>query len=197
MKNLKTFLLLAFISLTIISCNKDDDGDSGSSSSNFLKVGNKEYKLKAGSLEYYGEDLEGVSNFDVSLVTSNVTVVEGEIFPSDETFSAIYFELFTSNASNLEEGVYNFNTSGAANTFEYADIIIDATLSDVEPIYYEVSSGSFEVLDSGNNYNFKFQGKTADGQNFSGAYKGSLSKFDYSAGGKATTSRKNKAFSKK
>ena len=197
MKNFKTLLVLAFISLTIISCNKDDDGDSGSSSSNFLKVGNKEYKLKAGVIEDYGSVSTGVFNFDVSLTTSSLTTVGGQVLPTDEIFSGIYFELYTSNENNLEKGVYNFSTSGAANTFEYGDIIIDATLGENEPIYYEISSGSFDVMDNGNTYNLKFQGQTADGQNFSGAYKGSLTELVDSYEGRATSSSKKRAFSKK
>ncbi|MDT0295221.1 hypothetical protein ACFQ3R_03090 [Mesonia ostreae] len=196
MKKVKIFLVLAFVSLSIISCNKDDDNDS-SSSSNFLKVGDSEYTLKAGVIEDYGSFSTGVYNFDVLLTTSKLTTIAGEVLPQDEIFSGIYFELFTANENNLEEGVYNFSTSGEANTFEYGDIIIDATIGESEPTYYEITGGSFEVLDNGNTYNLKFEGMMENGQSFSGAYRGSLTKIVDTFEGKGTTSTKTRAFSRK
>jgi len=196
MKNLKTILIVAFVSLAIISCNKDDDG--GSSSSNSMKLGAKNYQLKAGVLENYGEFETGVYNFDVTLVDSEIANVDGEILPTEETFNGIYFELFTSNSNNLDEGVYQFSTSGNANTFEFAGIIVNGSLDEEEEAtFYEISSGSFEVLDNGNSYKFEFEGKTTDGQDFSGSYKGSLAKNDYSNElGRGTIKNKRSFFKK-
>lgn len=195
MKNLKSFILLAFISLSLISCDNDDDNTGPNSNNSFLKVGNKEYTLKAGTFENYGEILDGVTNIDIILATTQITSADGEYYPVDEVFSTIYFELYTSDANNLTTGMYNFNLSEAANTFDYGVVQLETTLNDEEESnYHEITSGSFEVLENGSTYHFKFEGQMDNGQEFSGSYKGNLLKSDYSKVGKEAAKTKTSAF---
>ncbi len=195
MKNLKSFILLAFISLSLISCDNDDDNTGPNSNNSFLKVGNKEYTLKAGTFENYGQDQDGLTNIDIILATTQITSADGEYYPVDEVFSTIYFELYTSDANNLTTGMYNFNLSEAANTFDYGVVQLETTLNDEEESnYHEITSGSFEVLENGSTYHFKFEGQMDNGQEFSGSYKGNLLKSDYSKVGKEAAKTKTSAF---
>ena len=192
-------MILAFVSLAVISCNKDDDNNDDTSS-NFLKVGSTEYQLKAGGIDNYGQVSTGVYNFDITLVTSTVTNVNGVILPQDEIFSGIYFELFTSNPNNLDVGVYQFSTSANVNTFSYGDVFIDASYNDMgeNTTYYDITGGSLEVLDNGNTYRLEFEGTLDNGQSFSGSYRGSLVETDESFEGRGvSTTTKNRAFLKK
>ncbi|WP_178986207.1 hypothetical protein [Winogradskyella helgolandensis] len=180
MKNLKLLILLVSISLVSFSCGSDDDGDGGSSTgSGILVYGDTEYQLKAGVIEDYG-GFEGIYNFDISLVDSRLEVVDGEAVPTNDTFSGVYFELFTSNSSDLEEGVYSFGNNVESGAYTYAEVIIDAAYDDFYD-EFEINSGSFTVLDDGSSYEFEFEGTVSNGTSFSGYYTGSLLSFDYSS----------------
>jgi hypothetical protein len=180
MKNLKLLVLLVSMSLISFSCGSDDDGDGGSSTgSGMLVYGDTEYQLKSGVIEDYG-GYDGVYNFDISLVDSRLEVVDGEAVPTNDTFSGVYFELFTSNSADLEEGVYSFGNNVESDAYTYAEVIIDATYDDFYDAF-EINSGTFTVLDDGSSYEFEFEGTVSNGTSFSGYYTGSLLSFDYSS----------------
>ena len=70
MKKIYSILLFAFIATAFISCNNDDDNNS-SNLNNELLVNGKTYPLKAGALEYYGNE-SGNHSSGLILVTTEV-----------------------------------------------------------------------------------------------------------------------------
>ncbi len=180
MKNLKLLILLVSISLVSFSCGSDDDNDSGSNSgSGVLVYGDTEIQLKAGTIENYGEYSNGLYNFDIVLISSEISNTSGEPEAVDETFSGVYFELFTNNAADLAEGTYSFGDIIEINSYTYANVIIDSTLDNFNE--FEINSGTFTVLDDGSSYEFEFEGTVSNGTSFSGYYEGSLTSYDYSS----------------
>ena len=194
MKNLKLFLLFISVSVMSFSCGSDDDGGSPSGSGVFV-YGDTEIQLKAGIIEDYGEYTNGVYNFDIVLVDSEITDVDGDPFPVNSTFSGVYFEIFTNNASDVGLGTYTFG-SDEAGAYEYAEIYIDATIEGDGSIL--INSGSFTVLDNGSSYELEFEGTTTNGVSFSGSFTGALQAYDYSEElnrSSVTNSDKRKIFS--
>lgn len=110
MKNLKLLVLLVSISLVSFSCDSDDDsGNGGSSADSKLIFGDTEYQLKAGTIENYGDYyVDGVFNFDIALLSSEISIVDGYTEPTDAVYSGVYFELFTLSEDDIAEGVYTF-----------------------------------------------------------------------------------------
>ncbi|WP_179339377.1 hypothetical protein [Winogradskyella ludwigii] len=181
MKNLKLLVLLVSMSLISFSCGSDDDGDGGSSASSdsVLIFGDAEYQLESGTIEDYGEYSDGVYNFDIVLVTSDISTINGETEAVDDTYTGIYFELFTSNSGDLEEGVYTLGDNIEAGSFVYANIFVES--SSDEYTSFDIDSGTFTVLEDGSTYEFEFEGTVSNGTSFSGYYRGSLLSFDYSS----------------
>ena len=178
MKNLKLFVLLTMLSVMSFSCGSDDDNnDSNDNTDNVLVFGDTEYELKSGIIEDYGLYSDGVYNFDIILITSEITTEEGEPVPTDTVFSGVYFELFTDNQEDLEVGTYTFG-SDDANAYEYGDIIINASVDSDDDNFFEITSGTFTVLNNGSNYEFDFEGSVEGGTEFSGHYEGTLLAFD-------------------
>ncbi|NRD19015.1 hypothetical protein HNV08_03065 [Winogradskyella eckloniae] len=176
MKILKQIILVFTLSAMSFSCGSDDDG--GSSNSNGVLIyGDTEYQLKAGIIEDYGEYYDGLYNFDISLATSEIIESDGVPVPEDNIFSGVYFELFTSNSSDLAEGTYAFGDNVEVNSYTYANLFIDSSIENNNAI--SINSGTFTVLENGSTYEFSFQGTSSDGTSFSGSYTGSLQSYDY------------------
>ena len=177
MNLIKKITLICLVAITAIACNKDDDGASNSKKGQ-LKFDGKSYNLKSGFLYNYGEIETGIYNYDVVLLTTEIVFEDGEpLAPADNIFSEVYFELYTDNSQELEEGVYNFSNTVDVNTFsEFSEIAINVNFDTEEGTYYEITSGTFEVL-SNNTYELSFEGN-AEGKSFSGNYKGSLKTYD-------------------
>lgn len=177
MKKIPYLLFVAFV-LTLSACSNDDDNPDVNLQENFLKIGDTEYVLKAGSIEDFGLYQSGLYNFDITLITSTVTNVGGEFVPQDQIISGIYFELYTNTENDLSEGTYSkvdFEDIGH-QTFEYAEIAegVDASTEDETGTFTELIQGSIEVISNGPEYEFQFSGVDNLGQNISGYYKGSL-----------------------
>ncbi|NRD24511.1 hypothetical protein HNV10_14730 [Winogradskyella litoriviva] len=182
MKNLKQLFLLVTISVMSFSCGSDDDG--GSDVSGALIYGDTEYELKSGIISNYGDYYEdGVYNFDISLLSSEFTISDDEVVPDDAIISGVYFELFTETEGDLEVGTYSFDSfSFDANTFNDGEVYLNVSVDSLEDeTSFEVTSGSFTVLDNGSSYEFEFEGTLENGQSFSGYYNGSLYAEDYSS----------------
>ncbi|WP_121665926.1 hypothetical protein [Mesonia aquimarina] len=185
MKKLKfiTFLLVSLVFAT--ACSSDDDSGNDNNTptqENQFVFDGDTFPLKAGALEYYGNE-SGLHNTDIIFVTTEVDENEE---PEDEIFNSIYFELFTTN-ENLETGDYSFFEGEAPNTFsDFSDIsIASGTAENPTLKYYEIISGEITVV-SKNPYEFIFEGEAVnwDDENdivdFSGHYKGDMYEFDYS-----------------
>jgi hypothetical protein len=113
-------------------------------------------------------------NFDVFLATKDL-VWDG---PSED-FAGIgdllYFELFTTDPSGLEDGSYSQSNIdfGKPNTFETGFFIINFNTSTVSfDDIIEVSSGGLTSKRNGNEYEFVIDVTLDSGKKLTGYYKG-------------------------
>jgi hypothetical protein len=177
------------------SCSDDDDNQN--SSPNFFIYGDTEIQLTDGIILDYGQYTEGVYNFDIVILDSEINNMGGEPFPANDTFSGVEFELFTTNAEDLQVGTYTFG-SDEANSYEYGVVYFNSSTQNFESLY--IDSGTFTVLDNGSTYEFEFEGTVEDGTEFSGSFKGSLEAYDFSENLDrlgVSSKNKNNKFSKK
>lgn len=175
MKNLKSLILLFTLSVMSFSCSDDDDNQN--SNNNFLIYGDTEVQLRDGIILNYGEYTPGVYNFDIVLIDSEINNLDGEPLPANDNFSGVEFELFTTNAEDLQVGVYTFGTD-EANSYEYGVVFDNVSIESFDGSY--INSGTFTVLDNGATYEFEFEGTVEDGTQFSGYFKGTLEAYDFS-----------------
>ena len=179
MKKHYLLILSIFTVFAITSCSSDDDSGSNSngtnvSSDSYLEIEGESYQLKAGAIEDFGEGFNNTFNFDITLINSDVTIINGDFTPSGDSFSGIYFELWSENSSDLAEGTYSYNDTENAFTYTIGEIFKDVSTETFSGEYFEISSGELEVNKNGNNYEFTFTGTTFDGDNISMYYNGSL-----------------------
>jgi hypothetical protein len=183
MKKLFWALSLA-LTVGFTSCSSDDDNGGGASSESFLRVNGTDYDLKSGIIVNYGEEDEGVFNFDVSLYTENFNASNPLNPFGDNSFSEVYFELFTSNQSTLETGTYNYSSSfGTTNTFSFGDVDLDCSGSffDVDCSQeFSIVGGTFTVNSNGNRFDLEFSVSLAGGGSAEGKYVGTLIAIDSS-----------------
>jgi len=174
MKKILFILTLGFL----VGCSNDDDNNAGNSQNNFIKIDNVEYELEAGLIEDYGLYQAGLYNFDVVLISSDVTNVGGELVPNDQFISGIVFELYTASENDLSIGTYNLVDSDniSDQTFEYAEVVenLDVTSENDEGAFSVLVSGTLEVLSNAPVYEFEFSGTDSNGKSISGYYKGDL-----------------------
>ena len=180
MKKIYRITLFLLIAISIVSCGSDDD--SSSSTSGVLRIGDSEYSLRAGVIEDFGTFDGDLYNFDITLVSSNISTVDGELTTDETLVNFIYFELFTSTELDLEVGVYNLvdNFGDIADkTFVYAEVAenFNSTLDEENGTFAELTSGSINVISNGPTYEFEFNGEDTQGRVISGTYRGSLSGF--------------------
>ncbi len=163
-----------------VSCTSDDD--SSSDSQNKLTVDGKSYDLSKGSLENYG-----MNNMDSSIYNFDVLLYSGFTYDAaneeyNGTGNYIYFEMYSSSATELVAGNYVYNATGyGANTFDegYFEINYN-TSNETNEMGDELTSGTVNVKKTGTEYEISFDGTTAGGKKVTAFYKGSLNYFDYS-----------------
>lgn len=158
--------------ITFTSCDDDDDDDK----TNYFMLGEMEGVLDKGYLEYYGmwNETSGY-NFDISLVSSDLSM-DGETGIGD----VAYFELFSESATELKSGIYTYNETYEAYTFDYGGFDINFNIETEESDEYgEMTAGTVEIAKSGEKYTIEFSG-TASGKSVKGHYSGSLMYYDLS-----------------
>ncbi len=126
-----SFLFMCFVLiLTSMSCSSDDDNNVIQDGNNFLKIGNAEFELKAGAIENYGS-FNNLTNFDITLLDSNLTTVDGEPIPENNIVNLINFEVYTDSNQDLAEGEYALVDFAdiTAQTFTSAAILEDVDVN--------------------------------------------------------------------
>lgn len=198
MKKLNFFLTLILCSLFIVSCGDDDEIKNGEDvSGNFLKIEGESQPLKWGGIQYYGTwETEEMHNFDLVLATTKMEMMDGEFVPEDNIFNGIYFEMWTENPDDIQEGTYLLNDTEGAFTYSYGEVVINYNYSTETGNYEYISEGALEVLQNGNIYEFSFQGLTITGKEVSLYYKGVMSQEDYSKSGRPASIARKQLFSK-
>ena len=168
-------LLIIVLLVALSSCKKDKETDK----KNHLKYDGKTYELAEGILINYGqwEETAPIYNFDLFLISSGINFEQ-------ETGQGhiIYFEFFTSSASQLAAGTYNYHaTSYNAFTFDYGFFALDANFeTGIAEIEGDIEGGNVKVEISGSTYTITINGTDSDGKKITGYYKGSLTLYDLS-----------------
>ncbi|WP_394906485.1 hypothetical protein [uncultured Mesonia sp.] len=171
MKKINFLLLIFCVSFGLISCSSDDDG---ASTSDRMIVDGTSYELESAIISNYGS-FDGVSNFDLALVSSDVIKAGNVYLPEQEKVSALYFELYTEVADQLPLGTYTFDDNETAGTFSANSMLLItnnwANEDDAEYIG-SLASGTIEVLKNGpTEYEFTFDVTTTDGKKVTGYFK--------------------------
>ncbi|QTY26115.1 hypothetical protein [Flavobacterium sp. CS20] len=119
MKKINLLLMCLVLTLVNFSCSSDDDVNVVENN-NFLKIGNTELELKAGVIENFGT-FNNLTNFGITLVDTNIVIVNGQPVPENNIVNLINFDLFTDSNQDLVEGEYplvDFSEI-TGQTFEY------------------------------------------------------------------------------
>jgi len=151
------------------------------------------YPLSTGILEYFG--IWGSNsgyNFDLMILSPGINFInQGTDWDATGTGHYVYFEMFTSSATDLVAGTYNFAMTGNAMTFsDYSGFAtnydIDAGTSEHSDYF---ASGTVTISKTGNNYTAAFTGTTETNNSpFTAAFTGPLHYFDYT--GKSIEAKK-------
>lgn len=173
-----------FVSFYFIRCEEAFQNDL--IKKNYLKIGNYEYDLSTGVLEYNSQ-AEGNEGFDLDLgLFSKNVIISGNdnggygILGSGEI---IQFDMFTSNERFLDKGIYSFQNTPPypIGTFSYGlytvgweqgDLSLDNT--------FRISSGKITVDKKGKEYEISIDCKDENGNDVTGYYKGALQYFNSS-----------------
>ncbi|MGO1752189.1 MAG: hypothetical protein ACTHYV_06830 [Psychroflexus sp.] len=195
MKKLNTIVLLLFIGTFFMSCSSDDDA--GSVTENYFEVDGTRYEFKDGMIINF-RTYAGNSNFDISLTTSDIQLIEGEPMPQDDVISGVYFEIFTVESNKIPTGTYTYALGDEnAGTFsDYSELVINGSYSNNDAeLVTPFNSGMIEVLQNGPVYELNFDVTTIEGKKVTGYFKGNLYEIDDSAS-KPGNSTSKKLFSK-
>jgi flagellin-like protein len=174
--NVKGLIILIAVTVVLAACKKDDD-----KISNHLKYNNTEYILTAGIIEYYGQWNESPAsyNFDITLFSSGVSF-NGDDFSGEG--HAIYFEMFSSSATELVPGTYSYDANETFNalTFDYGSVYIDYNLSTDTGLELSVTAGTVKIEKSGTTYKITVDCTVVGGHKVTGYYEGALTYYDWS-----------------
>lgn len=176
----KILLSLFTISALFVSCTTDED--TNTTGDNKITVDGKSYDLSKGSLENYGVSYmdSSIYNFDVLLYSGFTYDMANEEY--NGTGNYIYFEMYSSSATELVAGNYTYNASSyGANTFDdgYFEINYN-TSTETNELGDELTSGTVNVKKTGSEYEISFDGTAKSGKKVTAYYKGSLFYLDYS-----------------
>ncbi len=175
-------MIILILGIFIVGCKKDNDNEKPND--NYFRAGNTKYKLVFGSLENYGPDYIGQYegyNLDLNLVSEGITFSEdaaGDLEISG-TGHIIYFELFTSNSSFLDDGDYSYDETlpFSIGTFDYGDYAVN--WDETHDEWIEINAGKVTVSKEGNIYEITIDCTDENGLDITGYYKGPLSFYNY------------------
>lgn len=159
----------------------DEDDDSNNinpNADNVLIVGDVSYDLEWGSILNYGEYESGIINLDLEL-WSNGIEPESDCSESGEEGQGIYFEMFTSNQTSLDDGTYTYNMNPELGTWDYGDYALNLADINDDP-WILLDSGSVTIDKTGSNYNISWDLVDMNSVSISGNFSGSLNYCDYS-----------------
>ena len=180
MKNLivQVFGILT-ISLLIVNCKSDVTVPGNS-----ITYNNTVYGLNSGFLENYGNIHGSGINIDLTLISSGLTpvITNGVVDSIIGTGNGINVELFSSTSTALDLGDYTYdaNKTGAAGTFDFANVILNFNTDTEQGINLDINGGKVTVLSNGSEYELTFSLSSADGKSVTGYYKGSLTFYNRS-----------------
>lgn len=192
MKTLKYFALFCLLAC-FVACSSDDDkgGDSiGGKGSGSFKYDGKTYTLKTGFIDNEGNDWsdDNSTEFYFDFFTTEIIIdpTSQMVMPKDNKFSALSFNLFSSDGDKPKVGTYDFNDYyNVKNTFDEADAIINIKwnsdnvdedgdiIGDFDEIVY-ATGGTIKVKKSGSKYDMEFEFMMNNNKTLKGSYNGEL-----------------------
>jgi len=167
-----SFVLLgaAFI---FSGCSKPEKPDS------FVYTVN-EYPLDQGFIHNYGMP-EGATgyNFDVTIYSQGVTYIRDR-HEFLGTGHLVYFQMFSSSATELSAGTYQFSTADAGSplTFNVANFGMSVDFTNETGTIVSAVSGTVRVSGSGDHRTFDFECMTATGEKITGHFSGWIPAYD-------------------
>ncbi|HRY98928.1 MAG TPA: hypothetical protein P5550_07705 [Bacteroidales bacterium] len=173
---LRALFALMIAGAALTSCNKDDDDDD-SSPENYFMYDGKTYELTQGFIENYGEWEPGVYNLDLTLMSSGFTVnmTNGQIDEITGTGNALYFEMYTSDSTKLDNRTYTFDEMSTANgTFDIGFLGINFSIANQTGTQHVVTGGTVTVNKSGSTYTITWDLTDEGGKKVTGKFKKSL-----------------------
>lgn len=170
----KSYYLLFTLAIILFSCGSDDLNNNVKGK---MKIGGNKHNLKSGTIENWGESEDGeLYSFDITLFSNKIKFLGDELMPTEQSISAVSFELWSENASTLAEGTYLYDSEQTQDAFTLseAEIIINYNFSTEDGIYYNINSGEIEVFKNDELYEINFEGSSIEGESISIEYKGKL-----------------------
>jgi hypothetical protein len=167
----------------MFNCGDDDDDSNNVNplADNVLIVGDDSYDLEWGSILNYGEFEEGsgIINLDLELWSIGIIEPESGCEPSGEG-QGIYFEMFTSNDTSLDDGTYTYNMDPELGTWDFGDYILDfSDTNEDDETWIFLDSGSVTIDKTGSNYNISWDLVDGDGISITGNFSGGLNYCNY------------------
>jgi len=158
MKIFKNVLLgLMILGFAVSGCKKDKDEEA----INYLQVGDTTIYLSDASLRYYGSTYSsaGAYNFDLKLVSSEVTMNDDGSTTNPGNGTEVYFETFTDNSSNLIDGDYDFVNDGTepAGSYDEGSYTFDSNF------WIDFTEGTLSVKNTTDGYIIDFTGTDTEG----------------------------------
>lgn len=154
-------------------CSKPEKPDS------FVYTVN-EYPLDQGFIHNYGMP-EGATgyNFDVTIYSQGVTYIRDR-HEFLGTGHLVYFQMFSSSATELSAGTYQFSTADAGSplTFNVANFGMSVDFTNETGTIVSAVSGTVRVSGSGDHRTFDFECMTATGEKITGHFSGWIPAYD-------------------
>jgi hypothetical protein len=165
------FLLAAIV---FTGCTNEEEPD-------HFRYTVNDYPLEQGFIHNYGL-IEGASgyNFDVTIHSGGVSYNRDR----DEFQGLghlVYFQMFSSSATELTSGTYQFSTAetdGNPATFNIANFGMNMNFSEETGTIVSAVSGVVKVSGSGDYRTFDFDCMTGTGEKVSGHFNGYVPAFD-------------------
>jgi len=140
-----------------------------------------DYPLYQGFIHNYGMP-EGATgyNFDVTIYSSGVSY-NRDRHEFQGTGHILFFQMFSSSATELAEGTYQFSvegTHGTPSTFNVANFGVDIDFSNDTGTFISAISGVVKVSGTGEYRTFDFTCMTGTGEKITGHYNGYIPAYD-------------------
>lgn len=165
--------------LIITGCSKPEKPDS------FIYTVN-EYPLDQGFIHNYGMP-EGATgyNYDVTIHSQGVTY-NRERHEFLGTGHLVFFQMFSSSATELSSGTYQFSTTdaGAPSTFNVGNFGMSVDFTNETGTIVSAVSGTVKVSGSGDHRTFDFECMTVTGEKIIGHFNGWIPVYDMRGSGK-------------
>lgn len=168
MKKIISLPILLLLSLVLLlpSC-KDDD----SIPNEFILNGEK-YSLARGFIESYGSNGNGSFDFDVTLVSSGISLLNNGDYSG--IGEVIYLDMNTSSEAGLVTGTYTYASSTDTFNFIHANVGKDFHMFTQTGELHNVTDGTIDITTNGGETTIFFDLIISNGSTVSGSFKGTL-----------------------